>query len=317
MFKFMATNTQYRDKPRGIAIACARKNMRVVGADETKFCDMIANGHAWTPGVLVGGSTRDDWASQQLIGLDFDNSIIERDVKPYKKRALRADEAGYISAREVFQRLMDVGITPMCIYYSYSSSKDNPRYRMVLCLDEACEDPDVMHMAIERLLYLFPEADSSCSDIARLFFGTNGEVHRVWNAAVARSDYHRTDIRDILKLPEKPKDVFRVYQAQKKRETYKNAANHVDVDKLIADTDLLAIVQRDTGECGHKSSKYVKFDVCPICGHHDCFAFNPETNSWVCFSSSNMSGRGGGSVIDYVMARDGLEFKDALSVLQG
>lgn len=71
---------------------------------------------------------------------------------------------------------------------------------------------------------------------------------------------------------------------------------------MLAEVDLLALVQADTGEPGRKSGDRYDFKSCPICGHCDCFSYYPTTNSWSCYSKSNTSGYEGGTALEYYKA---------------
>lgn len=76
-----------------------------------------------------------------------------------------------------------------------------------------------------------------------------------------------------------------------------------EIKDMLAQVDLLSTIERDTGEQGHRSGKWVYFrGKCPVCGHNDCFRFVPDTNSWVCEGASNVSGYEGGTFLEYVKA---------------
>ena len=71
---------------------------------------------------------------------------------------------------------------------------------------------------------------------------------------------------------------------------------------MLAEVDLLALIQADTGEQGRKSADRIDFKSCPICGHLNCFSYYPTTNSWSCYSKSNTSGYAGGTAIEFYKA---------------
>ena len=86
-----------------------------------------------------------------------------------------------------------------------------------------------------------------------------------------------------------------------------------DRDELLTianEIRLIDLVREDNAEIGTDSGDCVAFDVCPVCGHHDCFRVYPTTNTWACFSDSMSDRRKpgcdsvGGNVLDYLeMAR--------------
>lgn len=300
----------YAEKPKGRAVAQCRHQMKVTTCDVESFVYGISKGFAWMPGVMKGGLCRENWQSQQLIALDFDN-----------KDAAGAPlvEADCIKSNDVAARLLAHGIRPMCAYRTYSATREHPRFRVVIMLDEPCEDPDVMELAIDRLLYLFPEADQQCKDLARLFFGAASEKG-VYD--YTGSNWAPCDIRTILALPERSAETAldsdkNYMKISRRKPTYKNLDTRktVDLDALKDGADLLGMIQTDTGEQGRVTGRRIEFHKCPICGHKDCFRYYSNNNSWTCFSDSNTTGRGGGSVIDYVMARDGVSAGAAIAAL--
>lgn len=84
----------------------------------------------------------------------------------------------------------------------------------------------------------------------------------------------------------------------------------LDFDEIKRRIDLLDYIQRDLGQAGRRSGGNVFFR-CPF---HDertgSFAVNTKGNFWKCFGCGE-----GGSVIDFVMRRQGLDFKGALEFL--
>lgn len=75
-----------------------------------------------------------------------------------------------------------------------------------------------------------------------------------------------------------------------------------DVKDMLAEVDLLSLIQGDTGETGHRSGDRVDFHKCPVCGHRDDFSYYTSTNSWCCHSASNATGYKGGTYLEYVKA---------------
>lgn len=75
-----------------------------------------------------------------------------------------------------------------------------------------------------------------------------------------------------------------------------------EMQTMLAEVDLLGLIQSDTGEPGRKSGDRYDFKSCPICHHRDCFSYYPSTNSWSCFGASNLSGFEGGTALEYFKA---------------
>ena len=75
-----------------------------------------------------------------------------------------------------------------------------------------------------------------------------------------------------------------------------------EMKEMLAEVDLLALIQADTGEQGRKSGNRIDFKSCPICHHRNCFSFYPDHNSWACFGASNSTGYEGGTALEYYKA---------------
>jgi len=107
---------------------------------------------SWCPAVFNGRRSNENWVSQQVFALDFD---------------------GGISPDDVFKRFNDYGIVPNIIYYTFSDTLENRKFRVLVFTDIAITDIEMRNHIQNGLLVLFPEADGSCKDPARFFFGGN------------------------------------------------------------------------------------------------------------------------------------------------
>ena len=311
----------YESKPPSSEVWRIRKQMKLIRCNPAGFCEAVAKGAVWMGGVMRGGMTRDCWNSQQIIGLDFDNKVVVlgEDGKPAKgadgktlKRFLKPDEPGYMGPGDAVRKLRAKGIYPAALYFTYSSTPEHPCFRVVLMLDEACEDPDVVEDAIGRLLHLFPEADQSCKDLARLFFGTNG-TQNVYSFTDAY--WTPSSIGELLVLPQPPAPAPPQKRRRRAAGGSRRGGAKVDFDELKAKVDLYGMICADVCETGRSIGQRIQFHRCPICGHRDCFCYYPVTGTWTCFSDSNTTGIRGGTAIDYVMAREGLDAKGAADLL--
>ena len=290
--KLMVSKHCYPIKPEGLQVGSIRNDMRPVLIDERGLFDALSKGRAWMPSYMEGRHIRDNWISQQAIGLDFDGKV--------KK----------ISPKAVIKRLSSVDIHPAIIHDTYSSTEENRRYRLVLFLDEECEDPDVMEMALHRLAQFFPESDQSCKDLSRMFFGAPsfGSIEPLYNSV----DYERCDIRKILSLDVPDSEP----SEDKKRTSWRASVSSERIESLNRNFDLLEAVRLATGEQGRDRKEYISFHKCPICGHHDCFVYYPHNNTWTCFSSSNDTGFKGGDAISFLMASRKLSFPEAVKMVE-
>jgi hypothetical protein len=72
----------------------------------------------------------------------------------------------------------------------------------------------------------------------------------------------------------------------------------------------LAKYLTDSGHIVKKHGSAGGVSPCPMCGHKDCFRFDPDTNLYKCFSCESA-----GSVIDLHMALSGLDFLQSIKFL--
>lgn len=104
----------------------------------------------WVPATFKGARSNETWKSQQVFALDFD---------------------GGISLEGVKARLKEFGLSCNFVYSTFSSSPTSPKFRVVFVLCEIATNKALRDQIISALLRLFPEADKSCKDPARMFFG--------------------------------------------------------------------------------------------------------------------------------------------------
>lgn len=89
-----------------------------------------------------------------------------------------------------------------------------------------------------------------------------------------------------------------------------------EIQAMNAEAPLLDLIRADTGEQGREAGDRVDFDVCPVCGHRDCFRFYPSTNTWSCFGESNRSPYKGGSYTEYQISAHGMDATEAVKALR-
>ncbi len=295
----MVSERGYREKPQGRReVGRLRNSFVPYRGTISTLARRISQGKPFMCAVTEGGFRADCWRSQELLALDFDN----------KER--------FIGSGDAIERLKEHGIPTAICYRSYSSTPEHERYRLVIALDERIDDAKLALSLQRRLLALFPEADQSCKDLSRMFYGTNRKVDVV--------EEHRAAIESILGLPD-PEDIKENEAPRRKPRAFDPASapeGWVDLEALKRDGDLLGIAERLTDAPTFKIGGVVYFPgECPVCGHRDCFRYFEDGNAWHCFGGSNHTGFSGGSIIDFIMAVNGLPddaegFKCALSLLE-
>jgi len=123
-----------------------------------QLVDFIEQGCSISPAVLKGGLKAENWIQQQLFFIDIDNN--NKKVPP-------------MLICEAIEICINNEIEPLLYYESYSHTDSNPKFRLVFAMDEPIFEEWKRKIIIETLISLFPQADTSCTNADRIFFGTN------------------------------------------------------------------------------------------------------------------------------------------------
>lgn len=102
------------------------------------------------------------WAGQTLFALDFDSGI---------------------TVDEVLERCNRYNVMPVFIYSTFSSI-DNNKFRVVFQISFEVRDIRVRNIIQLGLMALFKEADKSCKDPARLFYGGKELIYQDYEATL-------------------------------------------------------------------------------------------------------------------------------------
>jgi hypothetical protein len=122
------------------------------GITINQFSELVSPPYSftWSGGQFKGTRSNNNWVSQCVFGLDFD---------------------GGITIEQVLERCNQFGFTPQVWYSTFSDSPAKQKFRVVFFLDEPISDPKLHKFLLESLIRLFPEADPSCKDASRYFYG--------------------------------------------------------------------------------------------------------------------------------------------------
>lgn len=229
-----------------------------------ELMEAVQEGKAVSPAVMKG-TKADDFLEQQVFMLDIDNTNT-------KKTILQVADAISICEKN--------GLHVAFYYFSFSHTEKLPKFRLVFVMNEVITDTILRDTVMRRLIDLFEQADASCTNADRVFFGTNKEAKILDLKA-------RITIDNILKIP--PKSV--IIKKKKISRTDK------ELEELINKFDFFSYLKERNGELECENSRYAMFKTCEICGHHNDLVYYPETNSFNCFSDK---GKVGGTIIDYL-----------------
>ena len=195
---FMVTldRTYYKAKPDRRETSFIMERLKDAGGTAitpARFCEHVRRGGTWVPGVFETGA-RDEhgktiWGafqSLQVVAVDIDNAIEEKDAQGRKhKRMLLPGEAGYLTVPNALRLCELRGLSPMCVYTTFSHTDAWPRFRLVFDLGEPITDEETARAIIQQVLTAFNAAgDAKCSNPNRLFFGSTAHgVKESWRVS--------------------------------------------------------------------------------------------------------------------------------------
>lgn len=128
------------------------------------FAEDIGKGRSWGPVRYNGPRKNTNFVSQSVFALDFDSGI---------------------TPEQSIRRLQSYEITPNLWYPTFGDSPEKCKFRLVLFLDTVITDLAARNRLMDDLLQMYLEADQSCSDAARFFYGTNKKVEVLTNKVIS------------------------------------------------------------------------------------------------------------------------------------
>ena len=258
------------------------KSTSIAEVTVRQLVQKIETGHTICPAVL-NGSKAADWREQQVFMVDIDNADKNQPQLLEEQAVEICDEHGL----------------PLAMYYqTFGYSEDHPKFRLVFILDSAVTEPNQRRLIMERLISIFPQSDKACMNANRLFLGTNKEV-------VLHSKNARVTIEQILAIPCDP---LSADGQSSKISVSREIRSDPELDAQIRSFDFLSYLAERNGEYSG-SGNIISFQNCEVCGHKDDLRYYRDTNTFYCFSSS---GEVGGTIIDYLMAVEGLTVGQAI-----
>lgn len=107
------------------------------------------------PALYSGAKKNENWISQQVWGLDFDNEKSEK-----------------ITPEQAVNILLEHGIKANIIYTTFSDSPEKRKFRVVIVFDDIVTDAQTAIKINRFLEIIFNGAiDPACKDLARMFYG--------------------------------------------------------------------------------------------------------------------------------------------------
>lgn len=145
--------------------------------DIDELADKVGNqGHTFCPATFMNNKRKaTDFARMQVFTLDFDCGISAEEVRRQAERCM---------------------LPVSFMYHSFSSTSECPRFRTAFVNDVPVTDKKAAEIILNMLLEIFPEADKSCKDVSRMFFGGKGVIGNVQDEVINIENlveqYHRT-----------------------------------------------------------------------------------------------------------------------------
>ena len=256
----------YTSKPIGGEIGVIRNRLGRIVAAETSFQDFVESvedGKSFQPSQSTGNCAK-DWVAQNLFCVDIDN----------------AEEGEHLLIEDIQTICHSYNVSPAGIYESFSSTTEHPKFRVIFITDEIITEENKRRDIITTLIDIFPQADQSCKDGIRIFFGTNKKFCYV-------NDTARISYEHILQIKRK---------LQSLKENKGNVSQDIsgynnDLSLKIEQFDFLGFLKRNCGEINSNNNEYIQFYNCPICGGHDDFTYYHNSKLFTCFGrNGNITG---------------------------
>lgn len=285
---------------------CSAASIREVTPEQ--LIESVKQGLTFTPAAMTG-TTGDTWQAQQVICADIDNDTGKKDADGHKIRL--AEPLTPEKAREV---MAQHGIDPYFMYYSFSNADNWPKFRIVLVLDAPITDPATANDLIARFTGIFNKAvyhcaDTTASDNARLYYGGKADCIIYQSGRTTSTELLQAlPVYEEVQATEKPAEAVKTEWEYKRTPAAQNglqgpySALQAQFEADKESFNLAAYVESTTNSRPVKRGRALFFNPCPICGHNDDFQVTGSV--YHCHSSS---GGTGGSVIDYLMNKDGLD----------
>ncbi len=237
----------------------------------------LQKGKSVSPSVMKGTKEK-DFIEQQVFMVDIDNKRTDIPI-------LTVEEALSICEKNHL---------PLAFYYfSFSHTEKLAKYRLVFVMDEIITDPISRDTIMQKLIELFEQADTSCTNADRIFFGTNKEAKILDLKA-------RITIDTVLKIPPKSAIVKKTKTSGDKElivKKTKTSRADKELEELINKFDFFSYLKKRNGELERETSRYAMFKTCEICGHHNDLVYFKDTNIFCCFGAGRKKG---GNIIDYL-----------------
>ena len=281
-FKLMIDHFSYKSKPGGTDCGRIKYQAKEHEATIAEYVSVIENGQSVILGVM-NGTKAADWQEQQLFMVDIDNDKTELELlTPVRAIAICREN----------------GICPTFYYPTFSDTEEKPKFRLGFIMDEVVREEKQRKQICLALLSLFEQADMSCHNADRIFYGTDKKV-------VVVDEESKISMEDINAFYKQTAPAAPINQQKQ------NKKRRGKLALLIESFDFFGYLKERNGNY-HAVGEDLMFDTCEICGHNDDLVYYPKTNSFYCFGAS---GSVGGTIVEYIMHSEKVSRKAAIKKL--
>lgn len=299
MIKLNLDDRGYKKKPTKFGVIRNRVSTPEMQQEVSiaKLAEAIAEGRCFTR-AQMNGTGGADFVSQSILVADIDNEgaeILHPDTLPGD---MEFDE-----------------MPPALIYTTYSHSELKPKFRVVCKLDAPIEDPErALQLNNAFIAYFNSLAEGCCDtqtgDLARMFLGSH------------QDSICYTDPEATLSTSDLPQCLLSLVENSKldgKPATDQTAPAGVaspELDRLSRDKASFDLEQYILSTTDSAPGRNGFWNPCPICGHDNDFKIDTKdgVQVWHCFGGSNRTGITGGTIIDYIRAKRGVETGEAIFI---
>lgn len=137
---------RYSRKPQQRDIIEINKSItnKITECEIRDFIDMVGNnGQTFMPGLMNGARKNENFAGQQVYGLDFDEGI---------------------TFEEFMERAEELELYPAFVYKTFSYTEEHPKFRAVYINDCIFKEWKGANILLKMLRYIYPESDKACVD---------------------------------------------------------------------------------------------------------------------------------------------------------
>lgn len=220
MITFYNEDTEFKDKPNAQSGKITNnlnkkisKNQITTVNEYWELLNIIEKGKTILPAIFKDSIKEENFISQQLVFLDFDNT----------------DANNYIS-------IEDIRVDPFIetyaylVYKTYSHTEKHNKFRVVFCLDKPCTDLNDIKKLILGLLTRYPQADQSCKNVTRHYYATNKISNIIYRNLI--------DLEKLNNELEKEYNLisYSTNKDKRYRDSYEKQESFIDFSKIKTDT---------------------------------------------------------------------------------